>query len=519
MQTFGRMLALVFVCWCVHVGWSQEQLDFDFANNGVFRTNPFLGQDNFFRDLIVLPNEEIIAVGSVDAIDGSGQDDMLIVKLEENGTLDATFGNGGIVRLDIQGSDVAFAVAHLNNGKIVVGGRSAFESFQRVACVVMLNADGSLDETFSEDGIYRSPLTLSGSSYVSDILEDEEGNLLIGGQSAVDIHIFKLDLTGKLVESYALDGRITIPNDFPLNCRGMALQQDGKLLVAGKVNRPNDDIMVLRLNQDGTLDESFAAGSFFFYDMDQEPNGSHEIAESIMVDDENGRILLGGQTRYFGESYGHFYILALDENGQFDPTFGEQGIQQFPATGYSFGNDTEMLPSGRIVLVGGFESIGDGDSNLSIVQFTNQGAIDFTLGNSGLQLFDFPENSFERSESVKLQNDEKLLVAGTFLRSGGNWTGFVLRLEVEEVTKTGTALVNDAFDIFPNPASDEISLVFPGGQSTERRVEIYDLAGRLVLAKDLAAGQTIDVSQLPSGLYSAIVLQKGQYLMRRFVKM
>ena len=121
---------------------SAGDLDTGFAGNGK-KAISFGGTDEA-RAVLVQPNGRIVVAGT-----GGASRRFCVARLRNNGLLDTTFGSGGKRKIDFGGGeDQAFAVALQPDGKIVVAGDS---HVQQVA-VTRLNANGSLDATFSADG-------------------------------------------------------------------------------------------------------------------------------------------------------------------------------------------------------------------------------------------------------------------------------------------------------------------------------------------------------------------------------
>ncbi len=490
---------------CSLSGFSQEQFDSTFATDGVFILDASPDFDDYFFDMMVLPDGKIIAVGYV--ISESGQSDMLVVKLEEDGALDLSFGEDGIVILDINPWDQAFTIVPYSDGKMVIGGRSGPMSSSTQSCVVMLQADGSIDENFGMDGVFQTALGI-GSSSANVVLIDGDNHILVGGNSNFDIHVYKLSPLGEPVPGYGVNGLSTTAFVFPLSCTDMALQPDGALVVGGKANPFTDDIVVIRLLEDGSLDEDFGEDGFFFYDFDLSIYGSDESVESIVLD-ESGRIWLGGQTRYFDESDSHFYVMALDEEGHLDVNFGEEGVYRYPTIGFSFGNDLLISEEQEILLAGGFLGSGSDGNDLSLLKLDAEGSIDTAYGNNGLQLFGLSEGSIDRIFSIKPQSEDKWLVAGFYRPSGSNFASFIARIgnEVEDPISSTQGLALPPFTISPNPVGrQQNAILLSLGETPLDRWQLFDEQGRLVDAQiikgDISSQElTIDISFLRPGLY------------------
>lgn len=227
------------------------------------------GDEFLLTSVAVQADGKIVAVG--ETADG-GDKDFLVVRLEGGGTLDSTFGVGGKVVTDFFGSDdVARGVALQDDGKILVAGIRRDAGGDPGFTVVRYDADGSIDTTFSTDGLVvvdfaglpaaARTLTLQGDDKIVVAGSSETG---AGGGESRDFAVARLHPSGALDPSFAGDGRQTVEvgfgqTDFIL---GMTLQPfDGHVLVVGGTRElideeRHDDIALVRLLGDSCSLES-----------------------------------------------------------------------------------------------------------------------------------------------------------------------------------------------------------------------------------------------------------------------
>src|SRR5262249_33067534 len=100
---------------------------------------------------VAVDNDGRIVVAGTTSVDGSI--DFALARYDTNGNLDASFGNGGLVRTDFfGGQDFATGVVIQADGKIVVGGYANVGGSDEVA-LVRYNADGTLDSNFGTGGL------------------------------------------------------------------------------------------------------------------------------------------------------------------------------------------------------------------------------------------------------------------------------------------------------------------------------------------------------------------------------
>ena len=199
-----------------------------------------------------------------------------------------------------------------------------------------------------------------------------------------------------------IDNTFAIGTGFDSIVNSIQVQQNGKILVGGYFTSydGNPSNYIIRLNPDGTIDNSFTIGT-----------GFNSIVNSIQVQ-QNGKILVGGNfTLYDGNSAS--YIVRLNSDGTIDNTF---------AIGTGFDNTVNpiSIQSDGKILAGGDFSTYDGNSVNRIIRLNTDGTVDntFTIG-TGF-------NSFV--VSIATQSDGKILVGGGFTSYDINSVNYIIRI-------------------------------------------------------------------------------------------
>jgi uncharacterized delta-60 repeat protein len=168
------------------------------------------------------------------------------------GDLDPTFGTGGFVTTDFGVSwEEAHAVALQSDGKIVLAGHSPDSGGHDHYALVRYNADGSLDTSFSGDGMVTTVLTYTGDE-ASSVAIQSDNKIVVAGRSYVtndyDLSLVRYNTDGSLDTSFSGDGMVITPigsgSDDP---HAVAIQFDDKIVVAGGP-------ALVRYNADGSLD-------------------------------------------------------------------------------------------------------------------------------------------------------------------------------------------------------------------------------------------------------------------------
>src|SRR5207248_7969385 len=152
----------------------------------------------------------------------------------------------------------------------------------------------------------------------------------------------------------------------------VAVQSDNKVLVAGWVSSGGsmgNDIAVIRLNENGTLDTSFGGTGFVVTDL-----GSMSDAACSIAMQSDGKIIVAGQTDGATTST-DFALIRYNSNGTLDTNFGTGG-----KVSTDFNHDTDqpaamtIMPDGKIVVVGW--STVNGDAQFAAARFTTTGQLD-----------------------------------------------------------------------------------------------------------------------------------------------
>jgi uncharacterized delta-60 repeat protein len=368
---------------------SPGDLDTSFAGNGRKAIN-FGGTDDA-RVVLVQPNGRIVVAGS-----GGASTQFCVARLRSNGLLDTTFGSRGKRKIDFGGEDErAFAAALQPDGKIVVAGDS---HVQQVA-VARLNANGSLDATFSADG--KKLFSWGAVSRATGVIVLPNGKLLLGGFSGPEggnIQAARLNANGALDGTFGTGGIATVDLGGTEFGNAMARQANGRILIAARSDVAGG--VVVRLRTTGMLDPDF--------------NGGHvsipgAVTLNAVFVQPDRKIVVAGNTA----GLGRMIVARLMPNGTPDGGFGTNGVVTI-----DFGSLADLLDGavlqgdGKIVLAGYSQS----DEDVAVVRLNPNGSPDATFGAAGKAKVDFGVATF--GHAVALQKNGRIVVAGQ--RSGSD---------------------------------------------------------------------------------------------------
>ncbi len=204
-----------------------------------------------------------------------------------------------------------------------------------------------------------------------------------------------------LDSTFSADGKVTTDHlnnqDF---ARTVALQSDGKIIVAGKSNL---DFILMRYTSDGLLDSTFDADGIVNTDI----SNSGDEGKSLAVQPD-GKILLGGITTKNGNA--NFSLARYHSNGSLDSTFSGDGKLFTPiGNGNDEGKAIVLQPDGKIILIG--QSENGSHNDFALVRYDSFGNPDSSFGGDGIVTSDFGGPD-EEGNCVRLQSDGKIVVAG-----------------------------------------------------------------------------------------------------------
>lgn len=294
-----------------------------------------------------------------------------------------------------------------SDGKVIIGG--AFTSFNGTANinrVARLSSTGANDATF---------VTGSGAdNTVFTMALQTDGKLIIAGQfnnynGTGRARIARINSNGSLDNTFnpgsGSDGII----------RSIAIQTDGKIVIVGSFTTYNGTARanIARVNADGTLDTSFDPGT-----------GCNNLLHTVKLQSD-GKIVIGGSfTTYNGTSRNG--IARVNTNGSLDTSFD-------PGTGIAGGpspvvNSLAITSTGKIVIAGAYYTY-NGTTRNRIAVLNSNGSLDTS--------FDPNQGTGAAINGIAIQSDGKYIITGVFVNYDGNNRNFIVRVLTNGAIDTG----------------------------------------------------------------------------------
>jgi uncharacterized delta-60 repeat protein len=360
--------------------------DISFGVGGVRSTSSTVGLQSI-RDAALQPDGKFIVVGEyvVGGVTGFG-----IFWYNEDGSLDNSFDGDGKVYVRINNStSIATSVTIAANGQIVASGQ-ATENGDAVFGTVRLNANGSLDTGFDNDGIVITNYA-TGMESNPDVTVQTDGKVVVGG------------VVTNTVPALGID------------------QVHGSTIM-------KRDLGVIRYNPDGSLDAAFGTGgktSINTYSSDEHMGG-------IAVRPD-GKIVLGGswEVNEDFENTG-FIVYRFMPNGLPDPLFGGSGYVTFrDSSSIVRATDLRVQADGRVLIAGYGICAGLCTSNAFVymqVHRVNETGVRDGLGNYKYVTASSPSNPHSIDYGGSIESQGNNLILGGLATFNGETKALLFRI-------------------------------------------------------------------------------------------
>ena len=305
-----------------------DSLDLNFGEDETYLFEPSIAHD-FMEKVLVQEDSKIITVGRA-RVDGQNYS-VYVSRHNVDGSLDETYGNGGIVFLKAEPfiyMNCAFDADFDEDGNLYIAGYT-FDGVNNTAFVICLDKNGNENEDYGDKGYVVSEY--GGGIVYTSIDVDSKGQAVVAGYINDQILVRRYTAEGDLDQSFANLGTAIISfgegtNSYASDVKAL---EDGKILVTGYMVKYTEGYIhkscVLRLKSSGELDTSFSdGGTLFLY------AGEYaEYALSISIQ-PNGKYLIAGHDELFSETpelprYESF-IVRINTDGTIDETFGTEGF-------------------------------------------------------------------------------------------------------------------------------------------------------------------------------------------------
>jgi uncharacterized delta-60 repeat protein len=320
-------------------------------------------------------------------------------RLMSAGALDTSFAGTGKTTLNF-GSGVsvtALDVALQSDGKSVVVGKSSTGDI----ALARFNPDGSSDTTF---GPNHNGKVLTHVGYADLACAGEAvaimpgtGSIVVAGSAwfmrpeygfrRTSMVLVRYDANGSLARYNAI-AQTNFGANFYAEAKDLAVQSDGKIVVAGTYANDNDsDMFVARFNSNFATDGSFGSGGVRIMGF-----GGDDVAEALAIDYSGtpstnpryGSILVAGTNTPNANVRPKFAVARVRPNGSMDSSFDGDGKATPYIGGSAEAHGLLVQSDGKVVVVG-TQTVTSPliDNKMAMIRLTTGGALDTTFGTAG----------------------------------------------------------------------------------------------------------------------------------------
>ncbi|MBL7899675.1 MAG: T9SS type A sorting domain-containing protein [Crocinitomicaceae bacterium] len=460
-------------------------LDPSFGSGGKVFLNPGTG-DDYGQEVALQSDGKIILVGSAII---SGDKDFVVVRLNTNGSLDATFGGDGIVTTDFNNfDDAAHSVVIQPDGKIVVGGEASTAMGPDFA-VARYNIDGSLDNTFSGNGKVTADFDNDWDYGISMALQ-ADGKIVLGGYryemtTDYDFALARFTTDGVLDNTFSSDGKTTTDFGFFQDyISEIAIQPDGKIVASGfGISGVTyfEDFCIARYNVSGSLDASFGTGGKVMTEV-----AAYSDECWAMALQPDGKILIGGFSDTSPDE--KMAVLRYNPDGTLDSSFDGDGVALLTLMGLAPAAQRIFVKSDGKILIAGSIYNGSND-DFFLLQLNDDGTPDISFDGDGVYSCSVGTGD-DMPLDIDLQPDGKIVLSG-FTDSGSDKEMTIARFMYGNVSSEENTSLN--FNVYPNPTNGKFNVQFDNYIS-EGRIKISDLSGKKIFESEALNGSQFEIN-------------------------
>lgn len=328
--------------------------------------------------------------------------DILLARFNPDGSLDETFGEEGIVIRPGEDVDIGRAMALQEDGKILVCGERRKSSGEKALILFRFLPDGTLDPQLGDSGTVTPLPEYWASGY--SVLVRPGGAIVVTGMAGNWIMAVQLNPDGTLDATFGDQGVFTHSVLLSCDWTAAALHTDGGILVLSGTNS-----ICIKISTTGNLDPNFGTDGILSLD--------RFSARCIRVQTD-GNILMIGDTAVYNNpcqgSQRELLIRRYDSAGNPDPAYGTEGqAGYFESALYTYGRSESYGRSAVLTPGGGLVVCGDqgkrDEQGILLLGYTAQGLLDPGFGTGGVVSYGFTD---EHAAGLVIQDDGKILVGG-----------------------------------------------------------------------------------------------------------
>tara|TARA_R100000935_G_scaffold58612_1_gene96561 strand:+ start:1176 stop:2663 length:1488 start_codon:yes stop_codon:yes gene_type:complete len=360
----------------------------------------------------------------------------------QDGGLDTSFGNNGVVQTDIDGDrDLGISITQQMDGRLLVAGQFNIQG-QEFPSIARFNLNGSIDPSFGNNGVAVFNRTGYEYEYYRKVLSQSDGKIVANGIFSVTANyqfvINRFLTDGSIDTSFGNNGELIV---FPeqIATGEMTLLNDDSLLVVGRIFENGiSKIGLKKYLSDGTLDTSFGNNGVVITAI-----GDESSAQKVLITRDNKIVVLAGMEDNGEQSQ---VLLRYLLNGTVDSSFGNNGLVNILNEPDFSSQNIAIYEDGKILVHSSFVDWYNERINNLIFRFLPDGSFDTSFSSNG---YLNPNRGNLSIRKVEIQPNQRLLIFGeltNFLEGGGPF--FIKRYHLGGHLDTSFNFITNSYDNF-----------------------------------------------------------------------
>ncbi len=470
------------------------------------------GNENGFetKEVLIQQDKKILVCAEANFSNEGHQ--AVILRYKTDGTPDTDFGGGdGMVRskddADINLYTRAYGIALQSTGKIIVAG----DQFYNTERIFRLKADGTLDATFGTGGVVD--VNRPNSEFIYHVAVQSDDKIIVCGKESrfvsgvLEPHVFLWRFTadGTADMSFGNSGVVSYNSQSWLGTFEtylvindlIVLPNDDIIVNQSFTNYPNNFVMLSKMKADGAFDSSFGIAGHSIKSV-KSNDGVYTYSSSAVQD--NGSILSLFTTRDTINATYSESVYRVNALGQIDPSLNVNiGITEiFPVK-------TKLLVSGNLFYQSSKSDNQTGNSYNVLRCYDLSGNPVAGFGNAGIALInqnDIPVSA--TSAAAVADNGDIIISSGT---PDPDNSENLLFLTAQVIGAINNVSIADHFEdnemsVYPNPSSGSIYFKGFSGVTGPVKAEVLNSLGQTVFSEtDFYLNESIDFAKMTQGMY------------------
>jgi len=557
--TITLLLALLSTLPAGAQNWIPDSL---FGSNSSLIVNA--GGSEEFSNFLLQPDGKIVA-GGYDS-DASGFYHNIMIRFDQCGLIDSSFGTNGIVKHRFDQRNKGHNYALQSDGKFLCAGLQAPSNAasQQIAFVARYNSDGSVDTNFANMGTHALRFDLVSWATFYTVIPMADGRILCGGFSTGSLNglgAMRFMSDGSLDTTFDTDGKTIYIINTEWRPARARLLQNGNIIVAGRYRDAgnNTRFAATCFDSTGALNTTFAVAGVFTDTV----NLKYNYADAYMDMQPDEKIVMACTREPDTDG---IEVIRFTSSGIPDNTFGINGHVNLTFAGMEC-KGIKVLSSGKIMVMGGLTG--------SVVRLLSSGIIDSAFAANGYLAVDLAPFGSEHVDDVMEMPYNRLLFGGGdwdltmkrystqsnvphisgnasllqttggvtfqwFLNNtiiagatsstwvpavNGNYTvqvtddlGCTYLSAIFPVTSIGIDeyYSDDLISVYPNPVSSEL---FINSSEKINQIKVFDIVGKEIFKKELhAANCQLSTANYSAGIYFIEVISENKKGYVKFIK-